>query len=153
MVRRTRSSIVKYYSSDLEKQKLKFPEVDDPKPIVYHFDEELDKIFTKTLKLIIKEFKYARYTPLLYLKEGVTQPEEISQRNMGRFMKILLLKRLESSFFAFKQSITRFIYSYKRFIEEYKNGNVYVSKKHINKVFDFLENDDMDSIQKLINRL
>lgn len=152
MVRRTRSSIVKYYSSDLEKQKLKFPEVEDPEPIVYHFDEELDKIFTKTLELIIKEFKYARYTPLLYLKEGVTQPEEISQRNMGRFMKILLLKRLESSFYAFKQSITRFIYSYKRFIEEYKNGNVYVSKKHINKVFDFLENDDIDSIQKLIEK-
>ncbi len=152
MVRRTRSSIVKYYSSDLKNRKLKFPEVEDPKPIVYHFNDKLDKIFTETLELIVKDFKYARYTPLLYLKEGVTQPEEISQRNMGRFMKILLLKRLESSFFAFKQSVTRFIHSYKMVIEEYKKGSVYVSKKHINKVFEFLEIDDEESILELIDK-
>ena len=150
MVRRTRSSILKYYGKDLQKQKLKFPEVDDPKPVLYHFDEELDRIFSKTMELIIKEFKYSRYTPLLYLKEGLTQPEELSQKNMGKFMKIMLLKRLESSFFAFKQSVGRFIYSYKRFIEEYNRGNVYVSKKHIQKVFEFLENDDQEAIQNLI---
>ncbi|HOI18670.1 MAG TPA: helicase-related protein [Candidatus Woesearchaeota archaeon] len=150
MVRRTRNNISKYYGKDLETQGLKFPDVADPEPIVYHFNEELDKIFNKTLELIIKEFKYARYTPLLYLKEGVSQPEEISQKNMGKFMKILLLKRLESSFFAFKMSVERFIHSYKRFIEEYKNGRVYVSKKHINKIFEFLEDDDRESIQELI---
>ena len=150
MVRRTRSSISKYYGKDLQTQGLKFPEVADPEPIVYHFNEEIDMIFNKTLELIIKEFKYARYTPLLYLKEGVSQPEEISQKNMGKFMKILLLKRLESSFFAFKRSINRFIYSYKRFIEEYNKGKVYVSKKHINKIFEFLEDDDRESIQELI---
>ncbi|MBU4205161.1 helicase, partial [Patescibacteria group bacterium] len=150
MVRRTRNNISKYYGKDLETQGLKFPDVADPEPIVYHFNEELDKIFNKTLELIIKKFKYARYTPLLYLKEGVSQPEEISQKNMGKFMKILLLKRLESSFFAFKMSVNRFIHSYKRFIEEYKNGRVYVSKKHINKIFEFLEDDDRESIQELI---
>ena len=150
MVRRTRNNISKYYGKDLQTQGLKFPDVSDPEPIVYHFNEELDKIFNKTLELIIKEFKYARYTPLLYLKEGVSQPEEISQKNMGKFMKILLLKRLESSFFAFKMSVNRFIHSYKRFIEEYNKGRVYVSKKHINKIFEFLEDDDGESIQELI---
>jgi len=150
MIRRTRNSIVKYYGRDLKTQKLKFPQVEDPEPITYHFDERLDKIFNETVKLIVNEFRYSRYTPLLYLKEGVSQPEELSQKNMGRFMKILLLKRLESSFFAFKQSIGRFLHSYKRFIEEYKKGHVYVSKKHINKVFEFLENDDEAAIQKLI---
>ena len=151
LVRRTRTNIVKYYNKDLHSQKLKFPEVENPIPVVYHFDGTLDRIFSKTMELIIKEFKYARYTPLLYLKEGVTQPEELSQKNMGKFMKILLLKRLESSFFAFRQSVTRFIYSYKRFIDEYHKGNVYLSKKHIQKVFEFLENDDQESIQKLID--
>jgi len=152
MVRRTRNSIIKYYADDLKSQKLKFPKVENPEPIVYHFDERLDKIFNKTVELIIKEFKYARYTPLLYLREGITQPEEISQKNMGRFMKILLLKRLESSFFAFKQSVGRFIYSYKRFIEEYKKGHVFVSKKYINKIFELLENDDEKAIQELIEK-
>lgn len=150
MVRRTRSSIVKYYKNDLEKQKLKFPDVVDPEPVLYYFDEELEKIFNKTLELIIKKFKYARYTPLLYLKEGVSQPEKLAQKNMGKFMKILLLKRLESSFFAFKQSVERFVYSYKRFIEEYMKGNVYVSKKYINKIFELLESDDENVVQELI---
>jgi len=151
MVRRTRSNIIKYYSKDLEKQELKFPDVDDPYPTLYHFDEDLDKIFNRTLELIVKEFNYARYTPLLYLKEGISHPEKLAQRNMGRFMKILLLKRLESSFFAFKKSIGRFIRSYERFIAEYKRGNVYVSKKHVNKIFELLENDNEEEIQKLID--
>jgi superfamily II DNA or RNA helicase len=150
MVRRTRTSIVNYYKKDLREQGLMFPEVEDPKPFVYHFDNDLDRIFNKTLELIISEFKYARYTPLLYLKEGVDQLEEASQKNMGRFMRILLLKRLESSFFAFKQSIRRFIYSYTRFIEIYNQGRVFTSGKHMNKILDLLENDDEESIQKLI---
>ncbi|MCG2738363.1 MAG: phospholipase D-like domain-containing protein [Candidatus Methanoperedenaceae archaeon] len=150
MVRRTRSNIVKYYGKDLKKQGLKFPEVGDPEAVIYNFDAKLDKIFTRTLELIIKEFKYARYTPLLYLNEGVTHPEELSQKNMRHFMKTMLLKRLESSFFAFKKSVGRFIYSYERFLKEYGKGNVYVSKKHINKVFELLESDDEEAIQQLI---
>ncbi|GAI47284.1 unnamed protein product, partial [marine sediment metagenome] len=31
------------------------------------------------------------------------------------------------------------------------NGNVYVSKKHINKIFELLENDDDDAVQRLID--
>lgn len=150
MVRRTRSNIVKYYGKDLITQKLKFPEVGDPEAVIYNFDDKLDKIFTNTLELIIKEFKYARYTPLLYLKEAVTHPEELSQKNMRHFMKTMLLKRLESSFFAFKKSVGRFINSYERFLNEYGKGNVYVSKKHINKVFELLESDDEEAIQQLI---
>ena len=150
MIRRTRSNITKYYGKDLEKQKLKFPEIGDPEAVVYHFDDDLDGIFTETLKLIIHSFRYARYTPLLYLKEDISQPEELSQRNMGAFMRILLVKRLESSFFAFKKSVERFAYSYRRFIDEYKKGNVYVSKKYTNKIFELLENDDEKEIQRLI---
>ncbi|MEA3429486.1 MAG: helicase-related protein, partial [Thermodesulfobacteriota bacterium] len=93
------------------------------------------------------------YTPLLpnYYKGSIDQLEEQSQKNMGKFMKILLVKRLESSFFAFKNSINRFINSYDMFIREFKNGNVYVSKKYSNKIFEYLENDDDEAIQKLID--
>lgn len=150
MVRRTRSSIIRYYAEDFERHKFKFPEVEDPKPLIYNFDQRLDRIFNKTLNLITKNFKYSRYTPLLYLKEDISQPEALSQKNMSKFMKILLLKRLESSFFAFKQTVRRFIESYTNFIKEYKNGNVYVSKKYINKIFELLEDYDEDAIQKLI---
>jgi len=150
MVRRTRNIIQKYYGKDLEKQGLSFPKLNDPTPIVYNFDAELDKIFSKSLELIITEFKYARYTPLLYLKSGISSFDSLSQRNMRGFLRVLLVKRLESSFFAFNMSIGRFIDSYKGFINEYKSGNVYVSKKHINKIFEYIENNDDEAISKLL---
>ena len=153
MVRRTRTEISNYFADDLAQQKLKFPDVADPKPLFYQLDEEEDKIFNETIELISKKFSYARYTPLLpkYYEGKITQPEELSQRNLGKFMKILLIKRLESSFLAFKNSVDRFIYSYEMFIREFKNGSVYVSKKHTQKIFEALENDDDKMIQKLID--
>jgi len=151
MVRRTRNNITKYYKKDLEKQKLKFPEVGDPEPIIYNFDDELDAIFNDTVDMIVNQFKYARYTPILYFKKELTSIEKISQRNMQGFMRVLLLKRLESSLFAFNRSISRFINSYEKFIGQFHKGNVYVSKKHINKIFEYLDDDDDESIQKLID--
>lgn len=151
MVRRTRNEIVKYYEDDLKKQGLRFPDVEDPKQVFYEFDEDLDKIFTETIKLITSPaFKYSRYMPLIYLKEKLSDFERTSQINMGKFMKILLVKRLESSFHAFKNTLGRFIHSYEAFIREYDKGRVFVSKKHINKIFELLENDDAEAIQHLI---
>jgi superfamily II DNA/RNA helicase len=89
--------------------------------------------------------------PLLYYEGKIDQLEKQSQRNMGRFMKILLVKRLESSFFAFRNSVDRFLYSYEMFIKELDNGSVYVSAKHTNKIFELLENDDDEAIQRLID--
>ena len=151
MVRRTREEIRIYFEQDLKKQNLKFPEVEDPVPLFYELNEEEDKIFNTTIELITKKFKYSRYTPLLYLRKGISQPEELSQRNMGKFMKILLVKRLESSFFAFRNSLERFINSYKIFIEQFEKGKVFVSKKYANKIFEFLESDDDESIQRLLD--
>jgi superfamily II DNA/RNA helicase len=36
-------------------------------------------------------------------------------------------------------------------IAEFEKGNVYISKKHINKVFDLLEEDDQEAIDKLLS--
>lgn len=100
MVRRTRTEVEKYYGEDLKKQKLKFPEVNDPEPVFYELNEEEDRIFNSTITLVAQKFTYARYTPLLFYKgeQRLDQLELQSQRNMGAFMKILLVKRLESSF-------------------------------------------------------
>ncbi|MBU2615038.1 MAG: helicase [Elusimicrobia bacterium] len=151
MVRRTRTEIEKYFVNDLKKQGLKFPDVADPEPVFYELSNEEDRIFNKTVELIAKDFKYARYTPLLYYTGVLTQPEELSQRNMGKFMRILLIKRLESSFYAFNNSVGRFISSYERFLEEFEKGKVYVSKKHTNKIFELLDEGNDEAIQKLID--
>ena len=65
-------------------------------------------------------------------------------------MKILLVKRLESSFHAFRLTLGRFIRSYERVITEFQKGHVYISKKHINKIFDLLESDDDEGIERLL---
>lgn len=151
MVRRTRFEIKKYFAEDLEKQKLRFPDVERPEELLYELNDDEDRIFTKTIELIAQRFKYARYTPMLYYKGELSHPVELAQRNMGKFMKILLVKRLESSFFAFQNTLGRFLSSYEQFIHEFDRGNVYISKKYSNKVFEYLENDDDESIQKLID--
>ena len=151
MVRRTRTEIIKYFGNDLSKQKLRFPDVSAPEPLFYELNDEEDSIFNATIELLAREFTYARYTPLLYLKKPIDQLEETAQKNMGKFMKILLIKRLESSFFAFRNSVGRFINSYELFIKEFEKGNVYTSKKHIYKIFEYLEDDNDEAIQRLID--
>lgn len=150
MVRRTRTEIEKYFAEDLKKNNIKFPEVENPKPLYYQLNNIEDEIFMDTITLLTKEFKYTRYMPLLYLKKGITNLEEQSQKNMGKFMKVLLVKRLESSFYAFRKSIERFIYSYERFIQEYEKGSVYIIRGYPNKIFELLEQGDDEAIQKLI---
>ncbi len=128
MVRRTRTEIKKYFSDDLEKQGLRFPELASPERIIYEFDGNIEEVFNTTIGLL-KSFTYARYTPLLYLKKGLGEFELQSQRNIGGFMKGLLVKRLESSFYAFKQTVDRFITSYQNFLHMLEGGTVYISKK------------------------
>ncbi len=153
MVRRTRTEIEKYFKEDLKNQGLKFPKVSAPEPIFYKLNEKLNFVFTETIRLITdeKQFKYARYTPLLYLNNELTGFERTAQKNMGGFMKILLVKRLESSFYAFKQTLNRFIISYKNFLEAYNKGSVYISKTHWQKIIDYFLDDNFEAIQKLID--
>lgn len=150
MVRRTRNEIKKYYERDLKGQGLKFPEVADPEPLYYKFRKSESEKFIETLRLVTGPFKYARYKPLEYFSGRRDEGELQSQKNLAKFMMILLVKRLESSFFAFGNTLIRFIDSYERVIREYRNGYVYVSKKHIHKVFQFLDENDPESIERLI---
>jgi superfamily II DNA/RNA helicase len=151
IVRRTRGEIIKYFTEDLKHQKLKFPEVADPEPVLYQLNDKEDYVFNKTIELVANKFSYSRYTPMLYYEGKITQPEELAQKNMRKFMKILLVKRLESSFYAFKKTLERFLSSYEQFLREYNKGNVYVSKKYANKLFELLENDDDEAIQRLVD--
>lgn len=148
MIRRTRSEIEQYYKDDLEKQGLTFPKAGSPEKIIYSFDELTDETFVETVATI-KDFHYARYMPLTYLKAEIKKRPEIAmmvvgQKNMGGFMKGILVKRLESSFYAFSMTLGRFISSYEQFIKMAKSGKVYISKK-VN-VYDLLDDGDLDKL-------
>ena len=150
MIRRTRSEIAKYYETDLTKQGLTFPKVGKPEPILYAFDDQTDEAFTETIE-DIKAFKYSRYTPLLYLKDKKKYATLLAgQHNMGGFMKGVLVKRLESSFYAFRKTLGRFIESYERFIKMYKTGTVYVGK--YKNLYDMLDNGDDEKLMYLIEQ-
>jgi superfamily II DNA/RNA helicase len=151
MVRRTRSEIKKYFGYDLTSQGLKFPEVKDPEPLFYKFNTAESKVFFDTLKLIT-DIKYARYKPLVYFTGKRDDSELQGQKNLAKFMKILLVKRLESSFFAFRNTLSRFVESYERVIKEYNSGFVYISKDHISKVFQFLDEDNPEGIERLLEQ-
>jgi superfamily II DNA or RNA helicase len=147
MIRRTRSEIEQYYADDMEKQGLSFPDVQPPRRIFYEFGDDLESVFSRTIDRI-GEFTYARYTPLLFYEGKVSPLQEQSQRNIGGFMKSILVKRLESSFHAFKQTLDRFIESYERFIEMYRNGTVYLGRDV--DVFDLLDNDRDERLHELL---
>ena len=150
MVRRTRTEIEKYFAKDLKKQEVNFPEVKDPEPIYYQFNKTENEVFEKTAQFIGQKLKYARYMPLTYYKAQLKFNNIQSQKNLKGFMKTLLVKRLESSFWAFKKSIERFIKSYEQFLETFKKGHVYISKDYSNKIYELLSEDNEEAIQKLI---
>jgi superfamily II DNA or RNA helicase len=150
MIRRTRNEIMKYYGDDLKLQGFKFPDVADPQPLFYKFTKTENQIFNETLRLLTMDFKYARYKPLAYYEGDGEEREVQSQRNLAKFMKILMVKRLESSFHAFRLTLHRFIRSYAQVVEQFRKGHVYISKKHINKIFDLLETDDQEAIDRLL---
>jgi superfamily II DNA/RNA helicase len=149
MIRRTRTEIMEFYKNDLENQGLEFPELGNPERIVYNYEDEIEKVFNYTIESI-KNLTYSRYKPLTYLK---VVPKEIAsllaaQKNMSGFMKSILIKRLESSFYAFKKTLGRFIKSYENFLEMCLNGEVYISKKV--DVYDLLDNGDDEKLMGLI---
>jgi superfamily II DNA/RNA helicase len=150
MIRRTRTEVEKYYGQDMNQQGLKFPEVRDPEPLFYKFSRQENEIFDETVRLLVAEFKYARYKPMEYWQGRRDERELQRQVNLSKFMKILMVKRLESSFHAFRLTLDRFIKSYTRVIGEFRNGNVYISKKHINKIFEALDADDQETIERLL---
>lgn len=150
MVRRTRTDVMTYFKKDMQMQGLTFPEMDNPQKIVYEYKGELETIFNKTINKLQK-FTYARYTPLLdYIgNKSLSEFEKQQQRNVGGFMKGILVKRLESSFYAFRQSVDRFIASYEKFIQMYLGGTVYISKKV--DVYDLIASDNIERLEAFVD--
>jgi superfamily II DNA or RNA helicase/HKD family nuclease len=149
MVRRTRTDVMTYFKQDMKMQGLTFPSLDNPQKIVYKYEGDLETIFNNTIKKL-QEFTYSRYTPLLYYvgNKTLSEFEMQQQRNVGGFMKGILVKRLESSFHAFRQSVDRFITSYEKFIAMYNNGTVYISKKV--DVYDLIESDNIERLEVFV---
>lgn len=152
MVRRTRNSISKYYKEDLKENNMEFPEVKKPIPVYYEFDKYINEVFDETLELINNNLTYAKYRPLAV--EYQVKPESRylnSQKIMGNFIKILLIKRLESGSYAFKKSIQNSIDVHEKVLKTFRDkGEFYTSRDYNNKIFDLIEEEDIEKIDELI---
>lgn len=171
MIRRTRTDIKKNYGEDMKKQRLTFPKVADPVLEYYQLDERLNTLFDKTVKIIESpsdkstsdKLFFARYKPLSYLKESgidyLFESKQIGSRSEIGFlgmseellvgiMRTFFLKRLDSSFFAFKRSLENIIARYREMINMLEDGKIYISKEV--DVYDYIQKGEEEELEKLL---
>lgn len=152
MVRRTRKSISKYYAKDLKKHNMEFPNIEKPKPVQYYFDEITNQVFDETLYNLTKKLTYAKYRPLAEeYRENPDSRYANSQKMMGNFIKILLVKRLESGSYAFKKSIQNSINTHQQALDTLEDKGVFYTSRDYNlKIFDLVAEEDFNKIEELI---
>lgn len=135
IVRRTRTDLLahKQYAEDLVKQGIIFPKVREPKKIFYQLEPHLESLYDKTIVVLSNETQgltYNRYRAIGFLKQPkkskYKQADMISGQ-LARIMKTLLVKRIDSSFFAFKQSLERFLMATKAMVTMFENGKIYIA--------------------------
>lgn len=144
-IRRTRRDLetIARYKEDLIQQGIHFPEIEPPYAIEYSLDDHLNQLFYKTILFLTHEnkIKYYRYQAIGYLKKNISDefyesPATISMALAG-IMKTMLVKRLESSFYAFKKSLNNFKNSTSRMVDMFGKGKVFIAPDlDINKLID-----------------
>ncbi len=147
IIRRSRLDLelIKSYKEDLEKQGISFPKVNPPKILDYDLGN-LGSLYEKTLKRIAPSTTEtgligARYNPISYVdsdKEIERLAKELNtdinllkntQANLAQFMKRLLVRRFESSIYAFQKTLDNIIHSSEQILEWYKRGKIPIYKK------------------------
>jgi len=132
-VRRTRNDLKRYpkYLEDLTAQGIAFPEIADPRSIEYELDGTLGALFVETMKVLTDDVKYHRYQAILHLKDSIRDkfyPQaSLVSMSLAGIMRNLLVKRLESSFFAFKRSLSNVAKATERMIEMFDRDKVFIA--------------------------
>lgn len=134
-VRRTRRDLKNYpkYIDDLKAQGIEFPEIAAPKPKLYELNSKLSKLFYHTVFYLTDTDKinYYRYQAIAYLKpelrENQYEQAVLVSQSLAGIMKTLMIKRLESSFKAFKISLQNLSTATSRMIEMFDKGKVLIA--------------------------
>ncbi|MFS2735223.1 helicase-related protein [Parabacteroides merdae] len=135
-VRRTRTDLMENeaYRKDLEEQNVHFPDVKPPHKIYYQLDAELEALYDKTIHYLGgKEnnvLKYYRYQAIKYLvpkKKAKYKKADMISIQLAGIMKTLLVKRIDSSFYAFKQSLKRYYQANKVMLGMFEKGVIYIA--------------------------
>jgi len=142
VIRRTRTDIEnnKEYLDDLKAQGIVFPKVSDPISLFYELDGKLSELFYETVSLItsmdeegnkIDGLGYYRYRAIEFLikeedKKIYGNVVSIAGR-LSAIMRTLLVKRLESSFYAFTQSLIRLQKAIDNMIQMFEGDRIFIA--------------------------
>lgn len=155
--RRTRTDVEKYYKDDMRSQGLVFPKIVGPNNLEYIMDDELAQLFSDTMTIIapteLDKFqtdewlKYFRYRAIEYFVDPSNERKHTGRGNRGvndvakqlaTIMQILLVKRLESSFTAFTQSLLNLRRYTENMIKMWENDTIFVCPQiDVNKELDY----------------
>lgn len=128
-VRRTRTDIesVARYNKDVNG----FPKVERPNASSYELNEHLADLFESAMQTLDKELTYARYQAIAYLKpevsNGLYDNAELISRSLAGIRKNGLVKRLESSFYAFQVSLGNFRQANQNMIDMFNRDKVFIA--------------------------
>jgi len=148
-IRRTRSDLVEneLYRKDLQNQGIRFPDVQKPRSIGYYLDSDVDQLFDDTLDALTIRLHYAFHKRLSYLsgsaREKFTFTEHTFEQLSG-LLRRFFMKRLDSSFEAFKKSLARFKTDTEALLSMYRDGAIYYSNSV--SVTEFVGNDDIEGL-------
>nr|WP_294894750.1 helicase-related protein [uncultured Pedobacter sp.] len=158
-VRRTRTDLSENeeYAKDLKEQGVVFPAVNKPEKIFYQLDEHLDKVYDKTILYLshpTKGLTYNRYQAIKYLKphkKAKYQKADMISTQLAFIMKTMLVKRIDSSFFAFKKSLGRFSDATNAMVQMFKNNRIYIAPNY--NVSEYINNDKEEELITLLTEL
>lgn len=145
MIRRTRTDVKKYYGDDLRKQGIVFPDIKGPIGLTYKMSTSLARLFSDSMNLIAptEDFSFDNPDYLCYYRyravQFLTDPEnkrlyagrgnrdaDALALQLARIMQINLVKRLESSFAAFRQSLLNLRRYTNTMIQMWENNTIFI---------------------------
>ena len=128
-VRRTRTDIesIARYHQDVHG----FPKVADPIKKEYELNDHLATLFKEAMNILDKQLTYARYQAIAYLKpeasNGLYDNAELISRSLAGIRKNGLVKRLESSFHAFRKSVENFRQANENMLQMWENDKIFIA--------------------------
>lgn len=134
MIRRTRTDLIenKRYVADLKLQNIAFPSA-KLKQIYYGLPKKLNSLYDETIDIISgKEqgLSYIRYQILNYVDRQAIMRDSVpaGAAQLAQIMKSLLLKRMDSSFVAFKATLAKFISSSQTMLKMIADDRIFIVK-------------------------
>lgn len=154
-VRRTRTDLLEHdvYALDLQEQGISFPDIGTPEKLLYPLAAPLNQLYDETIKLIKSDegLQYTRYRAIEFMmpehRKDYSRPEFISKL-LAAIMKSLLVKRLDSSFYAFHCSLKRFVSASEAMLTMVENNRIIIAPNHRVEQY-ILEEYEDDLLKKL----